>query len=275
MDELFRRHWPAAHRAAYLVVHDSAAAEDVAQEAFLAAVRSLDRFDRRRPFGPWLHRIVVNRAIDFARAGGAPGGGGRGAGRAGVAVGRRRRGALGRRARGAGGARAGAARGDRDAPPARVHAGRDRGGARVAARDGELAAAARARRAARAPGGGGRAVSDHSEVRARLSEVDVPDGAAARERAWAAVDEAFLVRRPARRGRLPGLARRPAVALAFVLAFAMAVAVAAASTPPGATVRSFVARVLGGEATPAPRARTGPLPAGRMLVTSQGGGRVV
>jgi RNA polymerase sigma-70 factor (ECF subfamily) len=31
-------------------------------------VRSLDRFDRRRPFGPWLHRIVVNRAIDHARA---------------------------------------------------------------------------------------------------------------------------------------------------------------------------------------------------------------
>jgi RNA polymerase sigma-70 factor, ECF subfamily len=68
MEELFRRHWAAAHRAAWLVVHDAAAAEDVAQEAFLAAVRSLHRFDRRRPFGPWLHRIVVNRAIDHARA---------------------------------------------------------------------------------------------------------------------------------------------------------------------------------------------------------------
>ena len=29
---------------------------------------NLDRFDRRRPFGPWLHRIVVNRAIDWSRA---------------------------------------------------------------------------------------------------------------------------------------------------------------------------------------------------------------
>ena len=66
--ELFRRHWPRAHRAAWLVVHDAAAAEDVAQEAFVAAVRALDRFDRRRPFAPWLHRIVVNRAIDYARA---------------------------------------------------------------------------------------------------------------------------------------------------------------------------------------------------------------
>ena len=68
LEELFRRHWRRAHRAAYLVVHDPAAAEDVAQEAFLAAIRALDRFDRRRPFGPWLHRITVNRAIDFARA---------------------------------------------------------------------------------------------------------------------------------------------------------------------------------------------------------------
>jgi RNA polymerase sigma-70 factor (ECF subfamily) len=68
LEALFRHHWPRAYRAAYLVVHDSAAAEDIAQESFLAAVRALDRFDRRRPFGPWLHRIVVNRAIDWSRA---------------------------------------------------------------------------------------------------------------------------------------------------------------------------------------------------------------
>ncbi len=68
LEALFRAHWPRANRAAYLVVHDAALAEDIAQEAFLAAVRNLDRFDRRRPFGPWLHRIVVNRAIDAARA---------------------------------------------------------------------------------------------------------------------------------------------------------------------------------------------------------------
>ena len=67
-EALFRLHWPSAYRAAYLVVHDSGAAEDIAQESFLAAVRNLDRFDRRRPFGPWLHRIVVNRAIDWTRA---------------------------------------------------------------------------------------------------------------------------------------------------------------------------------------------------------------
>jgi RNA polymerase sigma-70 factor, ECF subfamily len=68
MEALFRAHWAPAHRAAFLIVHDAAAAEDIAQEAFLAAIRALDRFDRRRPFGPWLHRIVVNRAIDWSRA---------------------------------------------------------------------------------------------------------------------------------------------------------------------------------------------------------------
>jgi RNA polymerase sigma-70 factor (ECF subfamily) len=68
LEALFRIHWPRAFRAAYLVTHDTAAAEDIAQESFLAAIRALDSFDRRRPFGPWLHRIVVNRAIDWTRA---------------------------------------------------------------------------------------------------------------------------------------------------------------------------------------------------------------
>jgi RNA polymerase sigma-70 factor (ECF subfamily) len=68
VEELFRRFWPNLHRAAFLIVRDAAAAEDIAQEAFLSALASLDRFDRRRPLGPWLHRIAANRAIDWSRA---------------------------------------------------------------------------------------------------------------------------------------------------------------------------------------------------------------
>ena len=145
IEALFRLHWPAAFRAAYLVCHDAAAAEDIAQEAFLAAVRGLDRFDRRRPFGPWLHRIAVNRAIDWAR---------RAALRARAGA---RRGARARSAApelsddtlaALADARAGAARGDRAAPPARLHARRDRRAARPAARHRELAAAPRPRHAA-------------------------------------------------------------------------------------------------------------------------------
>jgi RNA polymerase sigma-70 factor (ECF subfamily) len=66
--QLFRRHWRDLHRAALLITGDRAAAEDIAQEAFLAALRALPRFDVRRPLRPWLHRIAVNRAIDWSRA---------------------------------------------------------------------------------------------------------------------------------------------------------------------------------------------------------------
>jgi len=68
VDWLFREHWPSAYRAAWLIVRDEAAAEDIAQEGFLAALGALERFDRKRPFGPWLRTIVARRAIDAARA---------------------------------------------------------------------------------------------------------------------------------------------------------------------------------------------------------------
>ena len=68
IERLVASHWDGAYRAALLLSRDPAAAEDVAQESFIAALRSLGRFDRRRAFGPWLHRIVINRAIDWTRA---------------------------------------------------------------------------------------------------------------------------------------------------------------------------------------------------------------
>jgi RNA polymerase sigma-70 factor (ECF subfamily) len=43
-------------------------ADDVAQDAFERAFAALSRFDRRRPFAPWLHRIVVNRSLDLLRS---------------------------------------------------------------------------------------------------------------------------------------------------------------------------------------------------------------
>jgi RNA polymerase sigma-70 factor (ECF subfamily) len=66
--QLFHRFWPRAYRIAFLIAHDHAAAEDIAQEAFVQAIRRLDRFDRRRRFAPWLGAIVANRAIDWTRA---------------------------------------------------------------------------------------------------------------------------------------------------------------------------------------------------------------
>jgi RNA polymerase sigma-70 factor (ECF subfamily) len=68
VEAAWTEHGPALNAYLSSLTRDPTAAEDIAQEAFLAAVRHLDRFDRRRPFAPWLHRIVVNRAIDWTRA---------------------------------------------------------------------------------------------------------------------------------------------------------------------------------------------------------------
>jgi RNA polymerase sigma factor (sigma-70 family) len=55
-------------RLAYLVLRDPDEAADVAQEAFVQAFLSLDRFDVERPFRPWLMRIAVNRARNRRRS---------------------------------------------------------------------------------------------------------------------------------------------------------------------------------------------------------------
>jgi RNA polymerase sigma-70 factor (ECF subfamily) len=43
-------------------------ADDVAQETFLRAWRSLDRFELGRPFGPWVCRIAANLAVNHVRS---------------------------------------------------------------------------------------------------------------------------------------------------------------------------------------------------------------
>ncbi|HEU0192766.1 MAG TPA: RNA polymerase sigma factor [Gaiellales bacterium] len=65
--ELFSRHWPAAWRLAWSITGRRDLADDVAQDAFERAFAALARFDRGRPFAPWLHRIVANRALDLLR----------------------------------------------------------------------------------------------------------------------------------------------------------------------------------------------------------------
>jgi len=46
-------------RIACLILNDPAAAEDVTQEAFWSAFRSIHTFELGRPFAPWLIKIVV------------------------------------------------------------------------------------------------------------------------------------------------------------------------------------------------------------------------
>jgi RNA polymerase sigma-70 factor (ECF subfamily) len=68
VEALIERHWSQAHRIAYGILGDAHAAEDVTQEAMLSVLGSIGRFDPYQPFHPWLHRIVSNRALDWARA---------------------------------------------------------------------------------------------------------------------------------------------------------------------------------------------------------------
>jgi RNA polymerase sigma-70 factor, ECF subfamily len=66
-EELFSRHWLPAWRLAYSVTGSTAAADDVAQDAFERAFRGLGGFNGRSSFRTWLSRIVVNRAVDVGR----------------------------------------------------------------------------------------------------------------------------------------------------------------------------------------------------------------
>ena len=67
-DTLVRTYMEQAFRVAYRVVGHREDAEDLVQEAFLAAYQYLDSFEVGRPFGPWLMRIVVNRGSNLRRS---------------------------------------------------------------------------------------------------------------------------------------------------------------------------------------------------------------
>lgn len=64
---LVERYAPQARRVARAVLGDSDEADDAAQDGFLSALVKLGQYDARRPFGPWLMRIVANAATDRRR----------------------------------------------------------------------------------------------------------------------------------------------------------------------------------------------------------------
>ena len=71
---LVERYQQHAFRAAWLILRDTHAAEDAAQEAFVKAYRELARFRTDMPFRPWLVRIAQNVALNEVRARGRRGG---------------------------------------------------------------------------------------------------------------------------------------------------------------------------------------------------------
>jgi RNA polymerase sigma-70 factor, ECF subfamily len=65
--ELVERHSRHIFRLAYRMTGNEEDAEDVVQETFLRAYRSLPRFEGHAEFATWLHRIAANCAIDVLR----------------------------------------------------------------------------------------------------------------------------------------------------------------------------------------------------------------
>jgi RNA polymerase sigma-70 factor (ECF subfamily) len=66
LETLVRAYQVRAVRAAALITHDSALAEDIVQAAFIRAYERIHQFDEARPFGPWFLRSVVNDAVKAA-----------------------------------------------------------------------------------------------------------------------------------------------------------------------------------------------------------------
>jgi len=64
---LVERYAGVARRVARAVLGNAEDADDAAQDAMLSALVKLDQYDPRRPFGPWLLRIVANAATDRRR----------------------------------------------------------------------------------------------------------------------------------------------------------------------------------------------------------------
>jgi len=67
-ETLIQQHQEAVFRLAYLLTGDASDAEDVAQEAFIRAYRSLGRFDLARPWRPWVLSIAANLARNRRRS---------------------------------------------------------------------------------------------------------------------------------------------------------------------------------------------------------------
>lgn len=67
LDTLLRRHHDRIAAVCRRVTGNAADGADATQEALIAIVRGLDRFDGRSTFGTWAYRIAVNASLDELR----------------------------------------------------------------------------------------------------------------------------------------------------------------------------------------------------------------
>ena len=64
---LYQKYAKAMYNTSLRIVNNTGDAEDVIQEAFTDAFRSLKDFHYKSTFGAWLKRIVINKSINYLR----------------------------------------------------------------------------------------------------------------------------------------------------------------------------------------------------------------
>ncbi|HEX6927230.1 MAG TPA: sigma-70 family RNA polymerase sigma factor [Longimicrobiaceae bacterium] len=67
-DLLVVRHMKRAYSVAYRLLGQREDAEDLVQDAFLAALEKIDTFKQGRSFAPWFYRILVNRGLNSRKS---------------------------------------------------------------------------------------------------------------------------------------------------------------------------------------------------------------
>jgi len=67
VDRLLRLHYDRVHAVCRRITGNETDAADAAQEAMIAIVRNLGRFDGRSSFGTWAYRIATNASLDELR----------------------------------------------------------------------------------------------------------------------------------------------------------------------------------------------------------------
>jgi len=65
--ELYNKYAKAMYNTSLRIVNHTGDAEDVLQESFTDAFRSLEDFHYKSTFGAWLKRIVINKSINLLR----------------------------------------------------------------------------------------------------------------------------------------------------------------------------------------------------------------
>lgn len=65
--EVYKLYYKAMYNTCLRIVKETTEAEDIMQESFLTAFKSLDSWAQEVEFGAWLKKIVINKSLDYLK----------------------------------------------------------------------------------------------------------------------------------------------------------------------------------------------------------------